>query len=261
MKGGLRQKDILKSGTEEQPLVSVITVVRNGKKYIEKTIESVLGQSYPNVEYIVVDGNSTDGTQDILKRYESKIDLWVSEPDGGIYFAMNKGIGLTKGSIIGILNADDYYYPDTLKRVVEADKKAKAGVYHGDLVLLEANGEKRCKPDISSMNEKPSIFHPTCFVKKEVYESIGLFDTQFKISSDYEFLLRGIRRGITFHYISGALTAFRPGGMSASCASNIEGYKIMKMHQTGYHRKVIVRGLKCYIKHFLKKTLFLKKGA
>lgn len=261
MKGGLREKGILKQGTEEQPLVSVITVVRNGKKHIEKTIESVIGQSYPNVEYIVVDGNSTDGTQDILKNYESKIDYWISEPDGGIYFAMNKGIGLAKGSIIGILNADDYYYPDAVKQVVEADKKAKAGVYHGDLVLLEASGEKRCKPDINLMDEKPAIFHPTCFVKKEVYEKIGLFDTQFRISSDYELLLRCIRKGVAFKYIPEALTAFRPGGMSSSCASNIEGYKIMKMHQTGHHRSVIIRGLKCYTKHFIKKILFLKKGA
>jgi hypothetical protein len=115
------------------------------------------------------------------------------------------------------------------------------------------------EPDISKMNEKPSIFHPTCFVKKQVYEEAGPFDVQFKISSDYEFLLRCIRKNYKFYYVPRVITAFRSGGMSASCASNIEGYKIMKMHRTGYHRAVIMRGIKCYVKTFLKKALLLVK--
>ena len=119
--------------------------------------------------------------------------------------------------------------------------------------------ESRMKPDITKMDEKPSIFHPTCFVKRAVYKEIGLFDTQFKISSDYEFLLRCIRKNRKFQYIPEVITGFRIGGISGSCASNIEGYKIMKIHKTGHHKEVIWRGIKCYTKTFLKKILHLKK--
>jgi hypothetical protein len=115
------------------------------------------------------------------------------------------------------------------------------------------------KPDITRMNEMPSVFHPTCFVKRSVYEQAGAFDTRYKISADYDFLLRCLRKGYSFHYIPAALTAFRPGGMSASCASNIEGYHIMKAHHTGYHRSVVWRAVKCYVKTFVKKIIHLGK--
>lgn len=259
MTGGLRTRNIEKTSRPGEPLVSIITVVRNGRAHIEQTISSVRNQSYPNIEYIVIDGVSTDGTLDILKKHEDQIDLWVSEPDGGIFFAMNKGIALAKGDIIGILNADDHYFTHTVRHVVEAYKRTGAAIFHGDMQLLDATAA-RMRPDITKMNEKPAIFHPTCFVKKQVYEKAGSFDTRFRISSDYELLLRCVRQGFPFHYIPEILTAFRPGGMSASCASNIEGYRIMKMHKTGYHRNVIVRAIKCYVKSFLKKLINLKKG-
>jgi glycosyltransferase involved in cell wall biosynthesis len=259
MEGGLRIQGKEKRGSEQEPLVSIITVVLNGKKHIEQTIKSVLEQTYPNIEYIIMDGGSTDGTLEILKKCNDKIDLWKSEPDKGIYFAMNKGIGLTKGSLIGILNADDFYLPDAVKKVVENYKAQKADIYYGDMLLVTENSpEIRMKPNILEMDEKPSIFHPTCFVKKEVYENAGLFDTQFRISSDYEFLLRCIRKNFKFSYIPEPITTFRAGGISGSCASNVEGYKIMKIHKTGHHKAVIWRGIKCYAKAFLKKALHLK---
>src|ERR1700742_4639960 len=115
MQGGLRLKGIKKQSEIDNPLVSVVTVVYNGAKHLEQTINSVLNQSHKNVEYIIIDGGSTDGTLDIIKRYEDKIDYWQSERDGGIYFAMNKGVSLAKGELIGILNADDFYLLDTAK--------------------------------------------------------------------------------------------------------------------------------------------------
>lgn len=263
MTGGTRIKGIQRASRPGEPLVSVITVVRNGEKHIGETIRSVTEQSYRNIEYIVVDGASADGTVQILENYNDKIDYWVSEPDKGIYDAMNKGIALAKGEIIGILNADDYYLPGAIEKVVQADKQSGAGLFYGDMLHLgprDPNGT-RLKPDIKKMNEMPAIYHPTCFVKKSVYERIGTFDTRFKISSDYEFLLRCIRKDVKFCYVDEILTAFRAGGMSASCASNIEGYKIMKMHRTGHHRAVIWRGIRCYAKTFLKKILFLKEPA
>jgi glycosyltransferase involved in cell wall biosynthesis len=243
----------------DNPLISIITVVYNGAKHIEQTIFSVLNQSYNNIEYILIDGGSTDGTVDIIKRYESKIAHWESEKDNGIYFAMNKGISLAKGDLIGILNADDFYLPDTLAKVVETNKLYRADIYHGDMQYISESNNMLfiAKPDITKMNEMPAISHPTCFVRKSVYEKVGVFDTQYKISADYDFLLRCIRQNSSFYYIPAVLTCFRVGGMSSSCASNIEGYKIMKIHQTGHHRAVIIRGIKCYVKTFFKKIINL----
>lgn len=241
-----------------QPLVSIITVVYNGEKFLEKTIESIARQTYSNIEYIIVDGGSTDGTLDIIKKNQSRISHWISEKDKGIFDAMNKGIQMAKGEIIGLLNADDYYADETVAWVVNEFQKSSAEIVHGNLAILHQNAESIMTPDITQMNSRPSIFHPTCFVRKSVYNTLGLFDIQFKISSDYEFLLRCFKKGVFFSYLPKTLCYFRPGGMSSSCASNIEGYKIMKRYNTGYQNSVIWRGIKCYAKTFLKKLIPLK---
>ena len=259
MEGGIRIIDGNRQSEPNKPLVSVITVVLNGDKHLEQTIQSVLSQTYDNIEYIIIDGQSKDNTLDIIKKHETKIDYWLSEKDGGIYFAMNKGINLANGEIIGILNADDFYSPDSILNVVNAFLKTNADVFHGDIILLNDKHETRMQPDINKMMEQPSVFHPTCFVKKQVYSKIGDFNTDYKISADYDFLLRCLKSNFIFEYIPQVLTYFRPGGMSASCASNLEGYKIMKFHQTGYHTAVIWRTIKCYIKTFIKKVINLKK--
>ena len=262
MQGGIRLTDSEKKLEPNKPLVSIITVVYNGAKHLEQTINSVLNQSYANIEYLIIDGGSTDGTVDIINRYENKIDYWQSEKDGGIYFAMNKGISLAKGELIGILNADDFYLPDTVKKIVEAHTLAPSDIYHGDMQYVTENATllSIAKPDINKMNEMPAIFHPTCFVKRVVYDKAGVFDTQYKISADYDLLLRYLKKNFSFHYIPEPLTSFRLGGMSGSCASNIEGYKIMKAHQTGHHQKIIFRTIKCYIKTFIKKIIHLKRS-
>jgi len=260
MQGGLRSKNINKTQLPGKPLVSIVTVVLNSEKFLEQTIQSVLDQSYQNIEYIIIDGGSKDNTLNIIRKYENRIDYWESEKDNGIYFAMNKGISRAKGEIIGILNSDDYYSQEIIKEIVSAFESNNAGIVHGNMVVLGGNDEQNLqKPDISLMNQKPSVFHPTCFVKKEVYDTVGMFDPKFKISSDYEFLLRCIRKNISFSYLDKTITYFRPGGMSAKCASNIEGYRIMKIHNTGYHKQVIWRGIKCYAKQIVKKILNLKK--
>ena len=107
--GGLRTQCYFKNSLENKPLVTIITVVFNGEAYLEETIQSVINQTYDNVEYIIIDGGSTDGTLDIIKKYENQIDYWISEKDHGIYDAFNKGISLAQGTLVGIQNADDYF--------------------------------------------------------------------------------------------------------------------------------------------------------
>jgi glycosyltransferase involved in cell wall biosynthesis len=255
----LHESKIHMSSNSNKPLVSIITVTLNAEKYLDQTIKSVLNQSYKNLEYIIIDGASKDNTINIIKKFESQITTWISEKDNGLYYAMNKGISLAKGEIIGIVNADDFYSNDTVELVVEAYLKNNADIFHGDLSIITNNASIKMTPDIKKMKQQSSIFHPTCFVKKTVYEKIGNFNTIYKISADYDFLLRCLNQNLAFTYIPKVLSNFRPGGMSASCATNIEGYKIMKTHNTGYQNRVIVRGIICYLKTFLKKFINLKK--
>lgn len=247
-------------GKTGQPLVSIITVVYNGEKYIEQTIKSVLDQSYQNIEYIVIDGASTDNTLTIIQRYASRITHLLSEPDQGLYYAMNKAIGLAKGEIIGILNAGDFYLKNTVERIVEANKKAEANLFYGDwITATEHEGHcsfKREYSDINQMNYKQSIAHPTCFIKKIVYENIGLFNTKYKLASDYDFLLRCIKNGVRFQHIPKVITICRPGGLSNSYKCDFEAFKIQKEHKIPNPYKYIYRGVKCYSKSLIKKTLF-----
>ena len=117
------------------PLVSIITVVYNGEKHIEQTINSVLNQTYSNIEYIIIDGDSTDNTLNIIKKYEDKIAHFISEKDSGIYNAMNKGLALTKGEIISILNADDYYFENTLQQVVDIFSTSQSDIVYGNMAV------------------------------------------------------------------------------------------------------------------------------
>lgn len=208
------------------PLITVITVVYNGEKYLEETILSVINQSYENIEYIIIDGGSTDGTLDIIKKYEDKIAYWVSEKDNGIYDAMNKGIKQSKGDLIGMINADDYYEKDTLLFVADAFAREEKDVFYGDIFYLD--GVERSLVPAHDTGLKYGIFpysfkwiwvnmlfgHPTTFVKKTIYDEIGLFDTSYRISGDYDFFFKLVKAQKQFYYIKEPLVTFRLGGVS-----------------------------------------------
>ena len=240
-----------------RPLVSIITVVYNGEKHIQDAFDSIANQTYDNIEHIVVDGNSSDSTVSIIQANESEKLTWVSEKDKGIYDAMNKGIRMAKGEIVAILNADDMYYANTISLVVEAFEASGCDLVYGNLTKLnEIDGksyERTEKPDFSRIEVTMSIFHPATFVKQSVYDEIGLFNTEYRVSSDYEFILRSHLKGRSFQYIDQPLSKFRMTGVSnSSCLSYKEGYEILKHYNLPSQKEMRKLVSKCKRKMLLR---------
>jgi len=212
---------------------SIITISYNSAKTIERTIKSVLNQIFPNVEYIIVDGASKDGTLDIVKQYEPLFEgrmKWMSEPDKGIYDAMNKGIRLATGDIIGIVNSDDWLEPDALDVVVKSFEKngyERNALYCGDIEFHYNNDEKK-RMDANIPLFKKNAFlwimngirHPATYVPKEVYEKIGLYNEKMKLSADQDFILRCHFQGIPFYHVNHVLSNMSAGGLSTDNSQN-----------------------------------------
>jgi len=209
--------------------ISIITVSYNAVTTIEETIQSVLNQSYQHIEYVIIDGGSSDGTQAIIEKYADKIAFHVSEPDGGIYFGMNKGIAACTGDYIGILNADDVYASNgIISKVVELLQTSKSSTLYGDLdYVAEDNLDDVVRKWISgSFNRKSFLMgwmppHPTFFVQKGLYDKYGVFNTSFKISADYELMLRFLfKNSLSAAYLPQTLIKMRVGGVSNSSIKN-----------------------------------------
>lgn len=205
----------------EEIKVSIITACYNSASFIEAALSSVFNQSYGNIEYIVMDGGSTDGTVDIIKKYSDRISFWVSEPDRGISHAWNKGLTHCSGDVVGILNADDFYAPGAISAVVQVFfENPAAGFVFGDAQMCNLDGLPRYRQEgdpgyaSSIAFNMPSIPHPTVFVRRTVYELHGGFDESYKTAMDYEFLLRITLRGVKGLYLPKVLTNMRLGGES-----------------------------------------------
>lgn len=203
--------------------VSIITVVYNNQKTIADAIQSVLNQDYTPIEYIVVDGASTDATIKIVQDYQEKIYQFISEPDQGIYDAMNKGLKLATGDIIGILNSDDFYNNKyIISQVVDEFKHKKVDLVFGDVAYVKPDNLGKIIRYYSSASFHPSKFewgwmpaHPSCFLKREIYEKYGYFKTDYKIGADYELLVRFIGKNkISYSYIPQLFVKMRTGGVS-----------------------------------------------
>ncbi len=202
--------------------VSLITVSFNSVKTIEQTINSVLSQNYENIEYIVIDGSSCDGTQEILKKYEEKLDILIIEKDKGIYDAMNKGIRLSSGEIIGIINSDDFYHDNNvINEVVEKVKKnPECDVFLSDIFFINKKNmisrriyAKYFKPWKLRFGWMPP--HPGIFLKKNIINEIGLYDISYMIASDFEYCLRlFFRKSVKFYYLNLYSVVMREGGLS-----------------------------------------------
>lgn len=206
-KGGLRiHGEFPKKAEHDIPLVSIITIVRNGVKTLEKTIQSVLNQTYDNIEYIIIDGGSTDGTLNIIKKYDHKISYWISEPDEGISDAFNKGISAASGEIIGVINADDWYENDAVNRVVEHFSETQADIVYGIVQYWDNNKKAELVyANDTLLNRDMTINHPAVFAKRSTYETIGLFRKDFRYAMDYEWLLRAKSKNMKFSYIENCL--------------------------------------------------------
>jgi glycosyltransferase involved in cell wall biosynthesis len=212
--------------------ISVITVALNNAGTIEDTIRSVMAQGHSNVEHVIVDGGSTDGTLEILEKYRRRLATIVSEPDHGIYYAMNKGLKLVSGDVVGFLNADDVYADnDALPRV--AGVFADPTIYgcYADLIYVDQNDLDRVVRYWKSCVYRDDLFrrgwmppHPTFYVRRSVYEELGEYDLEFKIQADFELMLRFLwRHHINVAYIPTVLVKMRVGGTSNRLSNVLRG--------------------------------------
>ncbi|WP_183561341.1 glycosyltransferase family 2 protein [Mucilaginibacter sp. SP1R1] len=219
---------------DDTPKVTIITVVYNAVATIEDTILSVINQTYTNLEYIIVDGGSTDGTQKIVDKYRDKIARFVSEPDKGIADGFNKGIAMATGSWIGMINADDWYAHDAVE-VMMKNGSAKDDVRCGNIMLIGKNGFVRGKKSkVSWLNFGMYIMHPTCFIKKEVYQAVGKYDTVLKIAMDFDMFLRIKYHGFKIKYIDHNVAYMRADGVSSDTVKmHHEELAVMRRHLKG----------------------------
>ncbi len=221
--------------------ISIITVVFNAKNTIQNAIDSILSQSVKDIEIIIIDGGSTDGTVEIIRQYSKQIAQFISEPDGGIYDAMNKGIALASGEIIGILNADDFYIDATvIEKILNTFQQQKVDSVFADLVFIKGNNLDKIIRKYDSSAFHPDKFaygimpaHPTFFAKKEIYKKYGNFRTDLKIAADFDILVRFLyTHKISYFHLPEIIIKMRIGGVSTSKSSiwtnNIEILRVCK---------------------------------
>ncbi|WP_373032903.1 glycosyltransferase family 2 protein [Sulfurovum sp.] len=237
--------------------ISVITSVYNNKETIAEAIESVLSQTYDDIEYIVVDGASTDGTVEVIQKYGDKVTTFVSEPDKGIYDGLNKGIALATGDVVGFLHSDDLFQDENvIAKIAEAFKIYEVDSIYGDLIYVKKEDTSKMvrywKSGAFGLNKLQNGWmppHPTFYVKRKVYKMYGGFDTSFKIAADYDSILRFLgREGITTRYIPEVLVKMRVGGASNKSIRNImmktkEDFRAIRNNCMGHVGSLIYKNI------------------
>ena len=222
---------------------SIVTVCLNSAKTIRQTIESVIYQKYENIEYIIIDGGSTDGTVDIIKEYGDRITYWVSEKDNGLYDAMNKGISRATGDVISLLNSDDWYEPDILGKVKEYFETYKVDMVCGSIRNILDNEEvglTTSRYDLEKLHLRVQCMPPALFCKRCVYEQIGLFNTEFKITADFEWEMKAWQKRISCYNATDIFTNFRLTGTSGQqkYLAMQENYEIARRYLPQFQTEV-----------------------
>lgn len=211
--------------------ISIITVVYNNEKTIKDAMHSVFGQSFKNIEYVIIDGNSKDNTVNLINEYKERLGYFVSEKDNGLYDAMNKGIRAASGDIIGILNSDDLYQDtEVIANVVEQfNDDPELDILYGDLVYVKSDDTDKVVRNWKSKKYYDNFFenanvppHPSLFVRSKVYKELDLFDLQYKLAADYELMLRMFKKhNFKSKYINRLIVKMRLGGATNQSFSNI----------------------------------------
>ncbi len=220
--------------------ISIVTVCYNSANTIEQTIQSVVSQNYSDLEYIIIDGGSTDGTVNIIKKYQEFISFWVSEPDHGVYDAMNKGLESCTGDIVAFLNSDDWYEKDTLKKVAQYFKDTKADMVSGNVYLYAEGGARKME---LGRREKENVFfqviypHPALFVRRSLFRKMGGYDTSYRIAADMAWVINACAEGAEVLCVEDCFTYFRAGGLSSR-----QRYEGLKEH---YKAALICAQRKC----------------
>lgn len=224
--------------------VSIITIVYNNRAFIDGCIRSVLSQTYPNIEHIVIDGGSTDGTQELIEAYRDQISHYQSGKDRGLYDALNKGIERASGDVVGLLHSDDLFYePDTIQKVVNAFQASSADLVYANGIYVDkedVDKVKRIYPACAFRNAYLYFgwvpLHTTIYVKKELFEQYGLYDRAFSIAGDYDISLRWFKQtNISKYYLRAWVVKMRLGGKSTSVnfqrQKSMEDLIVIRRHQ------------------------------
>ena len=210
--------------------ITIVTACLNNATVIKTAIAAVSSQTYPDVEHVIVDGGSTDGTVDVIRTWAAKAGgraKWISEPDTGLYDALNKGIRLATGEIVGVLHADDFYArPDVLEKVAKVFEATGAEAVYADVRFVDAADTTRTVRYVSGKKFRPWMMrygfmppHPTIFCRRELFERLGYYRTDYRISADHELMIRFLwKAGIRTAYLPEAIITMRTGGMSTRSA-------------------------------------------
>jgi glycosyltransferase involved in cell wall biosynthesis len=250
VEGGSRTRGVTKSGTSSNPLVSVITVVRNGAASIEKTMTAVLEQTYPNLEYIVVDGASNDGTVDLLRRYDNRIGYWISEPDKGLYDAMNKGIDLVNdpNSYVMFANSDDRLAAtDSVARLVEAG--GGADFIYGRQLLTDGHTSAVLGSEVTLERlARRNISHAATLVRRHVFDTVGKFDLRYKLVADYDFFVRCFARPVSTRFVDQVVSEVSMFGLSETKFMQLlnERLDVIARRYSGVPRLSAATRIYCY---------------
>ena len=235
----------------KEMLVTVITPCYNSAETIQRTLDSVRQQTYPNIEYIIVDGGSKDGTLEIIEKnkglFSGKVTV-LSEPDKGIYDAMNKGIRMASGELIGIVNSDDYYEQDAVEKMAEAAKDVPYQILYGFERTLQDGREASIVFHHHSNLKNQMITHPTCFVSRKLYEDFGTFSMEYRYSADYEFMLRMAENPkVEFVPVYSLISNYALGGASGTADAYLETQRLMYEHGWISAKKYKLIRFKCFL--------------